>query len=508
MNIDKDLASVQEMRDAVQKANEAQEQFMNFSQEKIDYIVEAVAQAAYRKSKELAQMAVEETGMGVAEHKVLKNEVGSMGVFESIKDEKTIGVLENDTKNKIQKIAYPFGVIAAIIPTTNPTSTAMNKSLISLKSGNGIVVSPHPRAKKCTVETLKVCSKAATDAGAPEGLIGWISVPSMEATTQLMHHKDIDLILSTGGGGLVKAAYSSGKPAYGVGPGNVPVYIEETANIQEAVQKIVDSKTFDNGTICATEQAVVVDKSVKEEAIREFERNGTYFLNAQEKQKIGNIISNGNGQVNPAIVGKSAVTIAEMGGISVPANTRLLIAEENQFGKDIPFSIEILGPAFGMFTADNKGHAKEISINLLNLGGRGHTFSIHSNDNSVIEEFGQAMPVSRVTVNTLSSIGAVGSTTNLDPSMTLGCGGYGGNISSDNITARHLFNIKRIAYPTKDVEVPKAGENNSVVSSTNNNVDNIVSNVFNATQDEGNGQIDTKKIETLVKQVLKEYQNQ
>lgn len=506
LNIDKDLASVQEMRDAVQKAKKAQEKFMTFSQEKIDSIVKAVAHAAYNKSKELAQMAVEETGMGVVEHKVLKNEVGSMGVFESIKDEKTIGVLENDAKNKIQKIAYPFGVIAAIIPTTNPTSTAMNKSLISLKSGNGMVVSPHPRAKKCTVETLKICSEAATEAGAPEGLIGWITEPSMEATTQLMHHKDIDLILSTGGGGLVKAAYSSGKPAYGVGPGNVPVYIEETANVQEAVKMIVDSKTFDNGTICATEQAIVVDKSVKEATIREFEKNGTYFLNALEKQKIENIISNGNGQVNPDVVGKTAVKIAEMGGIGVPSDTRLLIAEEDQFGKNVPFSIEILGPVFGMFTAENKKHAKEISINLLNLGGRGHTYSIHSNDDKVIQEFGQSMPVSRVIVNTLSSIGAVGSTTNLDPSMTLGCGGYGGNISSDNISARHLFNIKRIAYPTKNVEVPKPNTSNAV-SSTNNSIESMVSSVFNATN-EGHEQIDSNKIELLVKQVLKEYQNQ
>src|SRR5699024_4816024 len=367
------------MRDAVEKAKKAQETFMTFSQEKINSIIEAIAKAAHKKSRELAQLAVEETGMGVAEHKVLKNEVGSIGVYESIKDEKTIGVLENDTENKIQKIAYPFGVIAAIIPTTNPTSTAMNKSLISLKAGNGLVVSPHPRAKKCTVETLKVCRQAAIAAGACEGLIEWISNPSIKATNQLMHHEDVDLILSTGGSGLVKAAYSSGKPAYGVGPGNVPTYIEETANIPEAVKMIVDSKTFDNGTICATEQAIVVDQSVKEATIREFEKNGTYFLNAQEKKKIGNIISNGNGQVNPDIVGKTAVKIAEMGGISVPSDTRLLIAEEDQFGKNVPFSIEILGPVFGMFTAENKEHAKEISINLLNLGGRGHTYSIHSN---------------------------------------------------------------------------------------------------------------------------------
>jgi acyl-CoA reductase-like NAD-dependent aldehyde dehydrogenase len=358
------------------------------------------------------------------------------------------------------------------------------------------------------VETLKICSQAATEAGAPEGLIGWITEPSMEATTQLMHHKNVDLILSTGGGGLVKAAYSSGKPAYGVGPGNVPVYIEKTADVSAAVKKIVDSKTFDNGTICATEQAIVVDKSLKETTMQELKRQGTYFLNQEEKEKVGAIISHGNGQVNADVVGKSAVTVAEMAGISVPADTRLLIAEEDQFGKNVPFSIEVLSTAFGMYTADSQAHAKEICLKLLNLGGRGHTFSIHSNDDQVIQDFSEAMPVSRVVVNTLSSIGAVGATTNLEPSMTLGCGGYGGNISSDNITARHLFNVKRIAYPTKEVEVPKPGTGSKGTASTNNNLDSIVEDVFNATQQKGNSKINPEKIEQLVKQVLRAYQNQ
>ena len=455
MNLDKDLASIQEMRDAVQKSKEAQKTFMTFSQEKIDSIVKVVADAAYEKSNELAKLAVEETGMGVVEHKVLKNVVGSKEVYESIKDEKTIGVLNNDTEKKIQEIAYPFGVIAGIIPTTNPTSTAMFKVLISLKSGNGLVVSPHPRAKKSTVETLKICNEAAVSAGAPEGLIGWIAEPSMEATTQLMHHNDVDLILSTGGGSLVQAAYSSGKPAYGVGPGNVPVYVEESADVKDAIKKIVESKTFDNGTICATEQAIVVDEAIKQDAIKELESHGAYFLNDSEKNIVGSFITRGNGQVNPAIVGKNALTIAEMSGIEVPSTTSVLIAEETEIGKDVPFSIEILGPVLGLYTANSKEDAKEICTNLLNIGGRGHSFSIHSNDDQVIQEFGEAMPVSRVLVNTLASIGAVGGTTNLDPSMTLGCGGYGGNISGDNITARHLINIKTIAHHTQDIDVPK-----------------------------------------------------
>lgn len=291
LTLDKDLSSIQEMRDAVKKAKKAQQEFMQFSQWKIDSIVKAIAAAAFNQSKELARMAVEETGMGVVEHKLIKNQVGSRDVYESIKDEKTIGVIHEDTENKVTEIAYPYGVIAAIIPTTNPTSTAMFKTIAALKSGNAIVVSPHPRAKKCTVETLKICMEAALEEGAPEGLIGWISEPGMEATNQLMTHPDVNLILSTGGGGLVKAAYSSGKPAYGVYSGNVPVYIEKSADIEKSVKMIVDSKTFDNGTICATEQAIVVDKAIQEQVKRELEKNGSYFCNPEEKKKMEEIIS-------------------------------------------------------------------------------------------------------------------------------------------------------------------------------------------------------------------------
>lgn len=291
MQFDQDLQSLQEMRNAVEKAKAAQQVYLNFTQEQVDRIVERVAEAAYSKALELAKMAVEETRMGVVEHKKIKNEVGSRAVYESIKNEKTVGIVHEDRANKVVEVASPFGVVAGIIPTTNPTSTAIFKTLISLKTRNALVVSPHPRAMNCTVEALEICAHAAVEAGAPEGLIGWISNPSMAATNELMKHKDVNLILATGGSGLVRAAYSSGKPAYGVGPGNVPVYIEKTAKVDQAVKMIVDSKTFDNGTICATEQAIVVDLNIQQMAIRELKNNGAYFLNSEEKAKMEKVIS-------------------------------------------------------------------------------------------------------------------------------------------------------------------------------------------------------------------------
>ncbi|WP_051591276.1 aldehyde dehydrogenase family protein [Bacillus sp. UNC438CL73TsuS30] len=505
MQFDKDLQSIQEMRDALQKAKEAQQKYMAYSQEQVDKIVKQVAEAAAAKSLELAQMAVEETGMGVVEHKKMKNDVGSLAVYESIKNEKTVGIIHEDRTKKIVEVAYPFGVIAGIIPTTNPTSSAIFKALIALKTRNGIVFSPHPRAVKCSVTALKICLEAAVEAGAPDGIIGWISKPTMAATTELMHHRDIDLILATGGKDLVRAAYSSGKPAYGVGPGNVPVYIEKTANIQKSVKMIVESKTFDYGTICATEQAIVVDRNVKEMAVREFKKNGAYFLNEQEKVLLEKVISPFPGKLNPDIVGQSAVKIAELAGISVPANTSILIAEETRVGKDVPFSIEKLSPIFPIYTAESYDNAKELCVKILNLGGMGHSLSLHTNDDKVAREFALEMPVSRLMVNTLSSIGAVGATTELMPSLTLGCGSFGGNITSDNLTARHLINIKRMAYGTKEVNVPKPTSQNSGPQwGASNQVDEIVNQVLS--QATLTGPVDPKVISEMVNQVLKKYQ--
>ncbi|PLR87861.1 acetaldehyde dehydrogenase [Bacillus sp. V33-4] len=510
MELDYDLKSIQEMREAVRRANEAILKFQQFSQEQVDRIVKNMAEAAYQASESLARLAVDETGMGVVEHKKIKNELGSMGVYEAIKDQKTVGVIRTDPVKKITEVAYPFGVIAGIIPTTNPTSTAIFKTLISLKAQNGIVVSPHPSAVNCTVEALKICNEAAVEAGAPEGLIGWITTPTMAAATQLMQHHDINLILATGGGGLVRAAYSSGKPAYGVGPGNVPVYIDKTANVNKAVKMIVDSKTFDNGTICATEQSIVVHRNIKEITIRELKNNGAYFLNEAEKAKVENIISPVKGKLNPAIVGRTAETIAEMAGIEVPNGTRILISEENRIGKDIPFSIEKLSPIFALYTADDVEEAKTICLALLNLGGRGHSLSLHSNDETVVNMFGIEMPVSRILVNTLASIGAAGATTGLTASMTLGCGSYGGNITSDNITAHHLINIKRIAYGIKDVSIPKPSKYTKEgiqQNLTTDSVDQIVKQVIREV-DMKSTSADPDLVSQLVKSVIEKYQNQ
>ena len=507
MQFDQDLQSIQEMRNAVKRAKEAQLKYLSFTQQQVDEIVERVAKAAYSKSLELAKMAVEETGMGIVEHKKIKNEVGSMAVYESIKDEKTVGIVNEDRVRRVTEIAYPFGVVAGIIPTTNPTSTAIFKALISLKTRNAIVVSPHPRAIKCTVEALKICEQAAIEAGAPEGLIGWISKPSMAATSELMKHRDIDVILATGGGGLVRAAYSSGKPAYGVGPGNVPCYIERTANVSKAVSMIVDSKSFDNGTICATEQALVVDKNIKDMVIRELKNNGSYMLNESEKANLEKLISPEPGKLNPAIVGQSAARIAEMAGFTVPSDTRILVAEETNVGKSVPFSIEKLSPIFGFYTADNYEEAKEYCTKLLNLGGRGHSLALHTNDEKIANEFALEMPVSRLMVNTLSSIGAVGATTGLLPSLTLGCGSFGGNITSDNVTARHLINIKRMAYGIKEVSIPKPSSSNTTTkqeTSKPQSVDDIVKKILNKVPSKN--EIDEKQVAEMVNQVIKKYQ--
>ncbi|MCL1694269.1 aldehyde dehydrogenase family protein [Lysinibacillus sp. BPa_S21] len=453
--LDKDLLAIQEMRDAVTCANTAQATYMQYSQQQVDTIVKAVADAAFKEAERLANMAFQETGMGIPNHKKIKNEVASRDVYEDIKDLKTVGVVGFDRVKKVTEIASPFGVIAGIVPTTNPTSTAIFKTLISLKTRNGLVLSPHPYAVECTKEALEICRVAAEKAGAPEGLLHCLTMSSMEATQQLMKHPAVHLILATGGGALVKAAYSSGKPAYGVGPGNVPAYIERSANISKSVRQLVQSKSFDNGTICATEQSIIVDKVIAEHVLTELKKNNAYILSDEEKVKMEKLISPVPGKVNPQIVGKSAACLADSIGITVPEDTKVLVGLETMIGKNIPFSLEKLSPLFALYTVEDSTEAKQVMIDLLNIGGRGHTCSIHTENTALAEQFSVELPVSRIVVNTLSSIGAVGGTTGLAPSFTLGCGTFGGNITSDNITARHLLNIKRMAHGIKDVEVPK-----------------------------------------------------
>jgi acetaldehyde dehydrogenase (acetylating) len=450
MNFDKDLQSIQEARTLAAKAKEAQLEFKHYNQDQVDKIVKAMADAGYKEAERLAKMANEETGFGKVQDKIIKNQFGTKAVWESIKDLKTVGVIEVKNNGKVLKIAEPMGVVAALIPSTNPTSTAMFKSIISLKCRNGIVVSPHPKAVNCTLEALRVVSDAAEKAGAPKGLIYGMSVPTLEGTEALMKDKNIGVILATGSGAMVKAAYSSGKPAYGVGAGNVPAFIEKTANYQKAVADIVFGTTFDNGTLCSSEQAMIVDRSIREKVIEEAKKNGCYFVNADEKKKLENKVARG-AKLNADIVGKSASWIANYAGFSVPEKTTVLVAECDTVGKDEPLSIEKLSPMLAFYTVDGWLDGCHKCIELLEFGGIGHTMAIHSNDKEIIMKFALEKPAFRIVVNTPSSVGAVGYTTGLMPSLTLGCGTWGGSIISENVTAMHLMNVKTLAFETHAV---------------------------------------------------------
>jgi acetaldehyde dehydrogenase (acetylating) len=444
--MDKDLQSIYQARQCVEKAYEAQKAFAEFSQERVDGVVEAMAEAGLREAERLARLAVEETGFGKYEDKILKNKFGSQTVFQAIKNLRTVGILKEDPANGIIEIASPVGVIAAIIPSTNPTSTTLNKALIALKSRNGIVFSPHPAATRCILETSRILAEAATSAGAPEGLIQCMSVATLEGTQELMKHRRTALILATGGHGLVKAAYSAGKPAYGVGPGNVPAYIESSANVKKAVSDIFTGKCFDNGTLCSSEQAMIIDKAIEEKVIEEVKMQGGYFLNESEIETLSKLVVAGAKTVNPKIVGRAATIIAGMAGIRVPEGTRVLVAHLKGVGRDYPLSIEKLSPILAFYVEKDWRAACDRCIELLNYGGLGHTLAIHSRNDDIVRQFGLQKPVFRIVVNTQAALGAVGYTTRLFPSMTLGCGSLGGNITSDNLSPLHLMNIKRIAY--------------------------------------------------------------
>lgn len=450
MNFDKDLLSIQEARNLAATAKEAQLEFKHFNQEQVDKVVKAMAEAGFKEAERLAKMAHEETGFGKWQDKVIKNQFGTRDVWESIKDLKTVGVIDIQNNGKILKIAEPMGVVAALIPSTNPTSTAMFKAIISLKCRNGIVASPHPKSIKSTQEALRVVSEAAEKAGAPKGLIQCMTIPTIEGTEALMRDKNIAVILATGSTPMVKAAYSSGKPAYGVGPGNVPAFIERTANYQKAVADIVFGTTFDNGVLCSSEQAMIVDRPIREKVIEEAKRLGCYFVNEEEKKKLENTVAKG-AKLNADIVGKSAVWIANYAGFSVPPSTTVLVAECSSVGKQEPLSIEKLSPMLAFYTVDGWLEGCHRCIELLEFGGIGHTLVIHSNDKEVIMKFALEKPAFRIVVNTPSSVGAVGYTTALTPSMTLGPGTWGGSIVSENVSAKHLMNIKTLAFETRPV---------------------------------------------------------
>lgn len=447
---DNDLLSVQEARALALAAKEAQKEYKHYTQEQVDRIVKAMADAGYAQSERLAKFAAEESGFGRWQDKIIKNQFGSKNVYESIKDLKTVGVIESLHGGKLLKIAEPMGVVCALVPSTNPTSTAMYKILISLKSRNGIVISPHPRTAKCTYDAAKVLSDAAEKAGAPKGLIQCMQNPTLEGTNELMKSKNIAVILATGSNPMVKAAYSSGKPAYGVGSGNVPAFIEKTADYKKAVADIIYGTTFDNGTLCSSEQAIVCDRTLREKVIKECKDQGGYFVNGEEKKKLAAQILK-DGRINPDIVGKPAVWIAAQAGFNVPENTRVLIAECTEVGKHEPLSVEKLSPILAFYTVDGWLEGCHMCIDLLNFGGVGHTMVIHSNDQDIIMKFALEKPAFRILVNTVSSVGAVGYTTALAPAMTLGPGTWGGSIISENVTAKHLLNYKHLAFEVNPI---------------------------------------------------------
>lgn len=449
---DKDLLSVQEVRELVEKAKAAQEELSRKGQADVDRIVKSIASAGVRNAKRLAKLAHEETGFGVEADKVIKNVFASDGVYQAIRDMKTIGEIARDDEKKVRTIAVPVGVIAGLIPSTNPTSTALYKAEIAVKAGNAIVFSPHPNARNCILETVKVIRQAIVEAGGNEDLVSCITIPTIQATDHLMRHPDVAMILATGGSAMVRAAYSSGTPAIGVGPGNGPAYIEKTADVKLAVKRILDSKTFDNGTICASEQSVVCDDDMQETVQKEMERQGAYFLDADQVKKLGSFILRANGTMNPMIVGKSAQVIADLAGIEIPKGTRVLVAKENGIGRGHPYSNEKLAPILAFYTAPSYVEVCELCREILHYEGAGHTFSMHTKDCGMVDYFAARIPASRIIVNTPSALGGIGGTTNLQPALTLGCGAIGGSATSENVGPKHLMNLRYVAEGVQELD--------------------------------------------------------
>jgi len=449
---DRDLASIAEARALARRARQAWLQLAEFSQEQIDAIVDAMADAATPQAEAFARLAVEETGYGIVADKIQKNRFASEKVYRFIRPMRTVGVVARHEERRVVEIAEPFGVVAAVVPSTNPTSTAIYKILIALKARCSIVLSPHPAAVRCITRVAEVMYEAARRAGAPDGCITWMSTVTIEGTQELMKHRDVAVILATGGMGLVRAAYSAGKPAYGVGPGNAPAYIERTADLRKAVRDVVTGKTFDNGVLCSSENSVVVDRVVADEVKQRFEAEGGYFLSPAEMAAVAKVLVTPQRLPNPELVGKTAIVVAQKCGMQVPAGTRLLIAPLEGVGRDYPLSIEKLCPVLSFYVVEDWREGCERCKEILRYGGMGHTMSIHSQNEQVILEFGLKKPAFRIIVNSPTTHGSIGLTTGLDPAMTLGCGGYGGNITSDNISPRHLLNIKRLAYEVTPVE--------------------------------------------------------
>ena len=455
MELDKDLAARQEARLLCQQAEKAQATLSQMSQQQLDAIVQAIAQKFSAAAVELAELAVRETGFGNPDDKVVKNRFASETVAAAVRDMKTVGVLNVREKEKLWEVGVPVGVIAAIVPSTNPTSTVCYKAIIALKSGNTIVFSPHPKALECTLRAARIVAAAAEGAGAPPGSISCLSMASMAGCQELMGAEQVRLILATGGPGMVRAAYSSGKPAIGVGAGNGPAYIHHSADVAQALSCICKSKSFDYGTVCASEQSIIVEKSMENAVREEGKRQGFYFMSTNEAGSLAKLLFKPNGTLNPAIVGRPATALAEMAGFSVPRETKVLVAREQEAGPTRPYSMENLCPVLAFFVMDSEDAVLAKAIEVLKHEGSGHTFAMHAQDEAVIRRFALQIPVSRFLVNTPAALGGIGATTGLFPALTLGCGAVGGSSSSNNISPLDLINIRRVAWGQEARKTPE-----------------------------------------------------
>ena len=457
MELDKDLQARQEARCLAKQAENAQKQLAQMDQCQLDRIVSAIAEQFSRSAVELAELAVRETGFGNPEDKTTKNTFASQTLYANLKNMRCVGVLKEDPGEKLWEIGVPVGVIAAIIPSTNPTSTVCYKAMIALKSGNAIVFSPHPKALSCTLRAAQIVADAARAAGAPEGAVGCLRISAMAGTQELMAAPEVKLILATGGPAMVRAAYSSGKPAIGVGAGNGPAYIHHSADVTHALSCILRSKTFDYGTVCASEQSIIVEKDMEQQVKQEAAKLGFYFMNTQEAGQLAKLLFRPTGALNPEIVGKPAAFLAQKAGFTVPQNTKVLVAREQEAGPTRPYSMEKLCPVLAFFVMDSEEAVLEKAIEVLTHEGSGHTFAMHCKDENVVRKFALQIPVSRFLVNTPAALGGIGATTALFPALTLGCGAVGGSSSSNNISPLDLINIRRVAWD-KETKTPQVNE--------------------------------------------------
>ncbi|MGB6009409.1 aldehyde dehydrogenase family protein [Castellaniella sp.] len=443
---DKDLRSVQQARRLLEQCRAAQRQFASADAAQVDAICQAMSEAAYQEASRLGRMAHEETGYGNPEHKTVKNQHAAKAVWESIRGIQTVGVVARDEARKLLTIAEPMGVVAALTPSTNPTSTAIFKALIAVKGRNGIVISPHPSAAGCTQEAVRIVAAAAERAGAPRGLVACLEEPTLQATQEILRHYAVNVILATGGGPMVRAAHSTGKPAYGVGPGNVPAWVDRSADVRKAARDLVRSKSFDCSLICATEQTVVADQAIAQDLRRHMEEAGAYWVDEAQAARLGELLFHPDGGMNTRAVGRSARALAEAIGLTVPDTVKVLVAPLGGVGAQYPLSREKLTSVLGFITAPDARQGLETCLSILRFGGDGHTAVIHSQEPGQVEEMALRLPAFRIVVNSMSTLGSVGGTCGFAPSFTLGTGGIGGAISGDNITVTHLVNTKRVGW--------------------------------------------------------------